>query len=117
MAYLLIARLIGPVCGLSPYRPPNRTGVSMHHLRRFHVILLCAGQCVCQIIHLNQILALAYLHEACQLEVVRARRRGAPDKTHTLSVCCEQSTPDNNHPYVEYGRTRPAWSDFRFSIA
>ena len=33
------------------------------------------------------------------------------------SVCCEQSNPDNNHPYVEYGRTRPAWSDFRFSLA
>ena len=36
---------------------------------------------------------------------------------HMRSVCCEQSTPDNNHPYVEYGRTRPVWFDFRFSLA
>jgi hypothetical protein len=39
-----------------------------------------------------------------------------PPCTATHSVCCEsheQSTPDNNRPYVEYG-TRPAWSVFSF---
>ena len=46
----------------------------------------------------------AYVTERCHLQSPSQRGAGTVLSV-TLRVCCEQSTPDNTHPYVEYGRT------------